>query len=94
MQLEKAYTKYYKAPSITVTPVRVNTKLEDLRATVDARAGTGGQGLEVRVTPDGTISLPAVGPVPVQGLTLEEVERRDQSPLRARSRRDRSYADP
>ena len=53
----------------------MNTKLDDLRATVDARAGTGGQGLEVRVTPDGTISLPAVGPVPVQGLTLEEVER-------------------
>ena len=37
--------------------------------------GTGGQGLVVRVTPDGSISLPAVGPVPVQGLTLEEVER-------------------
>lgn len=73
--LEKAYTKFYKVPSITVTPVRVNTKLEDLRATVDARAGSGGQGLEVRVTPDGSISLPAVGPVPVQGLTLEEVER-------------------
>ena len=73
--LEKDYTKFYKVPSITVTPVRVNTKLEDLRATVDARAGTGGQGLEVRVTPDGSISLPAVGPVPVQGLTLEEVER-------------------
>ncbi|HEX4000973.1 MAG TPA: polysaccharide biosynthesis/export family protein [Pirellulales bacterium] len=74
-KLETAYQKLYKAPAITVTPVRVNTKLEDLRATVDARAGTGGQGLEVRVTPDGSISLPAVGPVPLQGLTLEEAER-------------------
>jgi polysaccharide biosynthesis/export protein len=74
--LEKAYSKLYKVPSITVTPVRVNTKLEDLRATVDSRAGiTGGQGIAVRVTPDGSISLPAIGPVPVQGLTLEEVER-------------------
>ena len=60
---------------MTVTPVRVNAKLEDLRATVDARAGTGGQGLEVTVTPEGTISLPAIGPVPVQGLTLDEVKR-------------------
>jgi len=74
-ELERAYQQFYKVPAITVTPVRVNTKLEDLRATVDARAGTGGQGLEVRVTPDGSISLPAIGPVPVQGLTLEEVER-------------------
>ncbi len=73
--LEKDYSKYYKVPAITVTPVKVNTKLEDLRATIDARAGIGGQDLEVRVAPDGTISLPAVGPVPVQGLSLEEVER-------------------
>ncbi len=73
--LEKVYAKFYKVPSITVTPVKVNTKLDDLRATVDARSGSGGQGLVVRVTPDGSISLPAVGPVPVQGLTLEEVER-------------------
>lgn len=74
--LEKDYSKYYKVPAITVTPISVNAKLEDLRATVDGRrGGTGGQEIEVRVAPDGTISLPAVGPVPVQGLTLEEVER-------------------
>jgi polysaccharide biosynthesis/export protein len=73
--LEKDYTKYYKTPAMTITPVHVNAKLEDLRATVDARAGTGGQGLEVRVTPEGTISLPAIGPVPVQGLTLDELKR-------------------
>ena len=74
--LERAYSKLYKVPSITVTPLKVNTKLDDLRATIDGRAGiAGGQGIEVRVTPDGSISLPAVGPVPVQGLTLEEVER-------------------
>ena len=73
-ELEAAYSKFYKTPTITVTPLKVNTKLEDLRATVDARAGTGGQGIEVRVTPDGTISLPAIGPVPVQGLTLDELK--------------------
>lgn len=41
--LEKLYTKYYKEPTITVTPVQVNTKLEDLRSTVDNRQGVGGQ---------------------------------------------------
>jgi polysaccharide export outer membrane protein len=72
--LDHEYQKFYKNPSITVTPVRVNSKLEDLRNTVDARSGTGGQGIDVRVTPDGTISLPALGPVPVQGMTLEELK--------------------
>jgi polysaccharide export outer membrane protein len=73
--LEKDYTKFYKQPSITVTPLRVNTKLLDLIATVDARAGTGGEGINVTVTPDGTISLPAIGPVPVQGMTLDDLKR-------------------
>jgi polysaccharide export outer membrane protein len=74
-RLEKDYTKFYKQPSITVTPLRVNTKLLDLIATVDARAGTGGEGINVTVTPDGTISLPAIGPVPVQGMTLDDLKR-------------------
>ena len=73
--LEKDYTKFYKQPAITVTPLRVNTKLLDLIATVDARAGTGGEGINVTVTPDGTISLPAIGPVPVQGMTLDDLKR-------------------
>lgn len=73
--LEQAYVKYYKIPAITVTPLKVNTKLEDLRATVDARAGTGGQNRQARVTPEGTIALPAIGNVPVQGLTLGELKR-------------------
>ena len=62
-------------PSITVTPLSVNTKLEDLRATVDSRAGAGGQSRQARVTPEGTIALPAIGSVPAQGLTLDELKR-------------------
>ncbi|MFV2066894.1 MAG: polysaccharide biosynthesis/export family protein [Pirellulales bacterium] len=73
--LERRYTKYYHDPAITVTPLRVNAKLEDLRATVDARAGRGGQQIRVRVTPEGTIQLPALSSVLVQGLTLDEVKR-------------------
>jgi polysaccharide biosynthesis/export protein len=72
--LDELYKKYYKVPAITVTPLKVNTKLEDLRATVDRRAGIGGQAINVRVTPEGTISLPAIGFVRVQGLTLVEMQ--------------------
>ncbi len=72
--LEEFYTKYYKVPAITVTPLQVNTRLEDLRASVDRRAGIGGQSQLVRVTPEGTIALPAIGSVYAQGLTLTELQ--------------------
>lgn len=74
-ELEELYTKFYKMPAITVTPLTVNTKLEDLRAAVDRRYGTGGQSQLVKITPEGTISLPAIGSVPAQGLTLTELQR-------------------
>jgi polysaccharide export outer membrane protein len=73
--LEKAYTKFYKVPAITVTPVKVNTRLEDLRASVDARYGQGGQTRDARITPEGTVQLPGIGSVPAQGLTLDELKR-------------------
>ena len=71
--LEKRYKKYYRVPSITVTPVQVNTRLEDLRATVDSRQGQGGQSRLVTVTPDGTVALPGLGSVRAQCLTLDEL---------------------
>jgi len=71
--LEESYKKYYKLPSITVTPIHVNTQLDDLRNVVDRRYGAGGQGANVRVAPDGTISLTAIGYVRAQGLTLSEL---------------------
>jgi len=72
--LEEQYKKYYKTPSISVTPLKVNTRLEDLRATVDGRQGVGGQQLTTRISPDGTVQLPALGSVPAQGLTLDELK--------------------
>ena len=72
--LDELYKKYYKSPSITVTPLKVNTKLDDLRNTVDRRAGVGGQDQFVRVTPEGTVSLPAIGSIMAQGLTLTEFQ--------------------
>jgi polysaccharide export outer membrane protein len=74
-EIERLYLKYYKVPAITLTPLQLNTRLEDLRATVDARAGQGGQRITVRVTPEGTVQLPALGSVFVQGLSLDEVKR-------------------
>jgi polysaccharide export outer membrane protein len=74
-ELEDLYTKYYKIPAITVTPVKVDTQLEDLRYTVSGRSGFGGQVLAGRVTPEGTIQLPVVGSVPAQGLTIDEFAR-------------------
>ncbi len=72
--LDDKYSKYYKLPSITVTPIKVNTKLDDLRATVDNRAGVGGQGRSAKVTPQGTIDLPGLNNIPAQGLTLDELK--------------------
>jgi polysaccharide biosynthesis/export protein len=74
-EIDRRLRTFYKEPAITVTPVRLNTRLEDLRATSDARFGFGGQSRRARVTPEGTIQLPALGSVPVQGLTLPEVQR-------------------
>src|SRR5262249_4224810 len=48
-------------------------KLEDLRYTIAGRSGFGAQNLQSKVTPEGTIALPAVGSVPAQGLTLDEL---------------------
>jgi polysaccharide biosynthesis/export protein len=73
--LEERYKKYYKIPDITVTPVKTNTRLDDLKATVDNRFFSGGMGRNVRVNPEGTVSLPGINQVPVQGLSLEEIKR-------------------
>jgi polysaccharide export outer membrane protein len=71
-QLDEDFKKFFNTPAMTVTPVKVDTQLEDLRYTVSGRSGFGGQVLPGRVTPEGTIQLPAVGSVPAQGLTLDE----------------------
>lgn len=71
--LEKRYRPFVRNPSITVTPIKVNSILEELRATVDGRFGNGGQSRIARVTPEGTVQLPAIGSVPAHGLTLAEL---------------------
>ena len=72
--LEERYSRWIRNPAITVTPLKFNTRLEELRATVDGRFGSGGQSRQARVTPEGTVQLPAIGSVPAQGLTLDELK--------------------
>ena len=72
VRLEQRFQKYYKVPSIVVTPIRVNTKLDDLRAAIGGRSGFGPQVRPGKVMPDGGVALPAVGTVPAQGLTVAE----------------------
>ncbi len=72
--LEKRYERFYKVPAITVTPVAVNTRLQDLIESVDARLGNGGLRLQVLVTPAGKLYLPGLGSITAQGLTLEELK--------------------
>ena len=74
-ELEERFAEWILIPSITVTPITVNTKLEDLMDTIDSRAGTvGGRQLQVTITPAGDIQLPAINNVFVQGLTLTEAK--------------------
>lgn len=73
--LEARYQQVMQKPAITVTPVELNSNLMELRNSVDSRYGIGGQTVQVRVTPEGSIALPALGSVPTQGLTLAELER-------------------
>jgi polysaccharide export outer membrane protein len=71
--LNKLYQKYYKSPDINVSRLKTQTSVEDLLAAVNNRFFSGGQGKLVRVTPEGTVSLPSIGVIPAQGLTLDEI---------------------
>ena len=73
--LDEAYSKFITDPQISVVPIETNTKQTEMIAAVDSRFGRGGQQRLARVTPEGTIQLPAIGSVPAQGLTLDELQR-------------------
>jgi polysaccharide export outer membrane protein len=73
--LNERYKKYYRITDINVTRITTQAKANDLLQSVNNRFFSGGQGKRVRVTPEGTISLPSIGVVPAQGLTLDELGR-------------------
>lgn len=73
--VDERYRKFYKVSDFSIQRTKTNTRLDDIRAAVDNRFFSGGQGRRVRVTPEGTISLPEIGNVYVQGLSLDEARR-------------------
>ncbi len=73
--IRQLLAKQFGDPRVSVSAVRVNTIMQELRNTVDNRAGTGGQSRRARITPAGTVQLPAIGSIPAQGLTLTELKR-------------------
>ncbi len=73
--LNERYAKFYKVTDINVMRVKSQTRLRDLLAAVDNRHSLGEQGKRVRITPAGTLSLPSIGVVPAQGLSLDEIKR-------------------
>lgn len=73
-ELDMRFQEFIRDPSITVSPVTINKTLEELRNSIINRSGIfNGQLFAGKVTPDGTIQLPAIGSVPAQGLTLIEL---------------------
>lgn len=74
-ELEETYKKLYRVPAITVTPILVETRLSALLESVDSRFGNGGLSQTATVTPEGTIQLPGIQSVSVNGLTISEVKK-------------------
>ena len=83
-ELNDRYTEYVREPNIVVQVRASDTPLNDILASVDARAGQGGQIRAVSVAPDGTIQLPGIGNVPAVGLTLNEIAREVNARYRLR----------
>ncbi len=75
VEIEERYKQWYKVPAITVTPTDTERRLQDLLSAVDRRFNQGGTSQITTVTPEGTVQLPGIGNVYVQGLTWNEVRR-------------------
>ena len=79
-ELDQRFGKILKNPAITVVPVTVNRNVTELIAAINNRSGIfAGQAFLSRVSPDGTVQLPAIGAVPVQGLSLAELRNEIES---------------
>jgi polysaccharide export outer membrane protein len=75
-ELVKAYQgRFLVQPAFMIRPIQADSRLSELRAAVDRRAGVGGQGLTVSVAPDGTVQVVGLGDVIAQGLTKNELKR-------------------
>ncbi len=73
-ELNRLYLEFVPDAQITITPIKVNTRLDDILNTVDSRFGSGGTLRAATVSVDGTIQLAGLGSVPAQGLTKTELQ--------------------
>jgi len=72
-ELETEYSKYLKAPTLTVSFKESNVKIAELKESI--KTAPRGQSRLVPITPDGTISLPFIVDVRAAGLTIGELHR-------------------
>lgn len=81
--VEQGLKPFVPNAGVTISPIRLNTRLEEFRSSIINRFVQGGQVRQVHVTPEGTIQLPTIGSVPAQGLTLQELQMEVQCRYRA-----------
>jgi polysaccharide export outer membrane protein len=73
-ELNQKYTSILREPAISVVPITINKTAGELLTAVTNRTQVNaGQSFSARVSPNGTVQLPALGSVPAQGLTLTEL---------------------
>lgn len=74
--LEVRYGEWLTEPAISIQPVKINTRADDILEPIDARQGiTGGRAQILTVLEDGTVRMNRLGSVCVQGLTLDQIKR-------------------
>jgi polysaccharide biosynthesis/export protein len=71
--LRKAYAKYIRNPSLTVSLQEFNVKIDELKRAITTAPR--GQSKIAPVAPDGRISLPIIGNIQASGFTLRELEK-------------------
>jgi polysaccharide export outer membrane protein len=72
-ELIEVFRGTQRQPQITITPLEINSGLQEIIKAVKSEIGSTGQAQDLKVTPEGTIQVPGLGSVYVQGLTLEEL---------------------
>jgi protein involved in polysaccharide export with SLBB domain len=80
--LERRYTALMIKPQITVNVTESHSPLADFLLAVGPTGKT--RSIKVKVSPDGTIYVPVIGPVPARGRTLRDVTREIDAAFAAR----------
>lgn len=76
-KLVQGYGKYLRNPTVTVSLVEFNVKIDELRRAITTAAR--GQSKIAPVAPDGRIALPILGNLQAAGLTVDTLEQQINS---------------